>query len=233
MRRKQFRQLISALRAELRRSSDPAVGVSDLPTLKQTIARCYETAFDSYDWPHLSKIFDKIPLQAGERYYDFPEDTDYDRIDRAVCWFGSTPIEMSRGIDFEEYAERDSTQGERSDPALKWDVRSTDTVEQCEIWPIPASNNYSVQFKGHIKFAPLVDEEDLCLIDDQLVVLMAAAELLPAGKAGDSQIKLTAAQARAAGLKARSKQSTTTVRVGLGGKSRQVLSRSIVRVSGS
>ena len=232
MRRKQFTQLISNLRAELRRSSDPAVGVSDLPSLKQTLSRVYESMYDSYDWPHLMKMFDRIQLHAGQRYYDFPDDTDYDKIDQIVIWQNNQPLPIVRGIGFEEYAQHDSESDVRADPVSRWDVRSTPTVEQFEVWPVPASGTYSIQFHGKIKFAPLVDDADLCLLDDQLVVLAAAVELLPAAKQADAQIKLAALQERSGTTKKRSKASTASVRVSLGRKSPSVISRSVVRISG-
>lgn len=232
MRRKQFMQLIADLRAELRKSSDPAVGVSDLPTLKQVLGRVYETLYDAHDWPHLRQMFPKIELHAGQRYYDFPEDTDYDKVERVVVWQNNSPFPATRGIDFEEYAQFDSNDDVRADPVSRWDVRYTSTREQMEVWPIPASAGYSIQFKGKLKFKPLVNDSDLCLLDDQLVVLHAAAELLPAAKQADAQIKLAAANSRLGITKARSKSTTPPVRVGLSRKSPEVLSRSVVRISG-
>lgn len=232
MRRKQFVQLISDLRAELGKSVDPAVGVADLPSLKQTIGRVYESLYDSYDWPHLTRFFDKTTLLAGERFYDFPEDTDYDKVERVVIWDNTSPIGIDRGIDFEEYAQFDSNEGVRSDPVMKWDVRDVDGATVLEVWPIPSSNGYSIQFKGKKKFVPLVDDADLCLLDDQLVVLMCAAELLPRSKSADAQLKLAAAQQRLGMTKARSKAGSGSIRMGLGKTPRDVLTRSVVRVSG-
>lgn len=232
MRRKQFVQLIADLRAELGKSTDPAVGVADLPSLKQTLARAYETIYDDFDWPHLRRIFAKKVLNAGQQYYDFPADTDYDRVERVVVWQGNIPIPAERGIDFEEYAVFDSTQDVRADPVQKWDVRDVDGHEMLEVWPIPASNGYSIQFRGKRRFQPLVNDADLCLIDDQLVVLTAAVELAPRGKLADAQLKLAALQSRYNRMKGRAKASSPTIRVGMGRTGASVLTRSVVRVSG-
>lgn len=229
-RRKQFIQLVYDLRAELGRAVDPAAGVSDLPSLKQTIARTYETLYDDYDWPHLAVVTDRVPLNAGQRFYDFPDPVEFDGVEEAVVWYNGQPLKLERGIGFEHYAAFDSDADERSDPALRWDVRHTGLREQMEIWPVPASAQ-QVQFKGKIKFKPLVDEADVCLLDDNLVVLYAAVELLPRQKSGDAQIKLAAAQQRLAKMKARSKGGSTTIRIGLGGASgAPVSTRSVVRV---
>ena len=233
MRRKQFVQLISDLRAELGRSADPAVGVSDLPSLKQTITRNYESLYDDYDWPHLSVISPRVSLNAGQRYYDFPNDIDCDKVNEVVVWWNGSPVPLTRGIGFEHYAEFDPEADQRSDPATHWDVRFTGVREQCEIWPPPASTgSVKVQFRGKRKFTPLVDDADLCLIDNHLVVLTCAVELLPRAKSGDSQVKLAALQSRYGRLKGRSKGGSTPVRIGLGTGSAgsNVPTRSTVRV---
>lgn len=232
MRRKQFGQLITALRAELSKSTDPAVGVADLPMLKQVVARNYEAAYQAYDWPHLSTIFPKIPLQAGERFYDFPEDCDYDDLKRVVVWWNALPCDIERGIGFEEYATYDSEAGATSDPVVKWDVRFTETHEQMEVWPVPASNQQSIQIEGQRRFVPLVNDEDLCRIDDQIVVLASAVELVPVKERQAAQAKLAAAQQRAARVKARSQSNSGTIRMGLGASNRPIYGKSVVRVSG-
>lgn len=232
MRRKQFGQLITDLRAELGKSTDPAAGVADLPTLKQVLSRNYEAAYQGYDWPHLNKIFDKITLNAGQRYYDFPEDCDYDDLSRVVVWWNRLPVDIERGIGFEEYSTYDSEEGATSDPVLKWDVRFTDTHEQMEVWPVPASNNQAIQIEGQVRFVPLINDEDLCRIDDQVVVLASAVELVPTKDRQAAQAKLAAAQSRIARVKARGKSSSGTVRMGLGASNRPVYGKSVVRVSG-
>lgn len=232
MRRKQFLQLVYDLRAELGKAVDPAAGVADLPSLKQTIARNYESLYDDYDWPHLSVISERIPLSAGQRYYDFPDNMGYEGVEKVVIWWNGDPVDLTRGIDFEHYAEYDSESDERSDPATHWDVRFTGTKEQCEIWPLPASSN-SIQFKGKRKFTALVDETDLCMIDDHLVVLTCAVELLPRQKSGDAQVKLAALQSRYGRLKGRSKGgSNRSYKIGMGSGTPETgaPSRSIVRV---
>lgn len=231
-RRRQFLQLVYDLRAELERSSDPAAGVSDLPTLKRKIQRVYETLYAEYDWPHLSQKFDPIELQAGQRYYEFPTDLDFDRIEDVVVWQNSVPLRPKRGIGFEELTQYNSDDDERSDPVMKWDVQFVTNKEMCEVWPIPASAGQTIQFKGTKKFQQLVDDADLCLLDDHIVILHAAAELAPP-KSGNRQAFLAAAQQRMDRIKGRSKTGENSVRIGLGsGSSPSISSRAVVRISG-
>lgn len=232
MRRKQFGQLITDLRAELSKSTDPAVGVSDLPTLKRVLSRTYETLYQDFDWPHLKQVFAKIPLSAEQRYYDFPEDCDYDDIENIVVWWNSQPMGITRGIGFEQYAEYDSEAGATSDPVIRWDVRSTSTHEHMEVWPVPSSDQQAIQIEGQVKFRPLVDDDDLCRIDDHIVVLAAAVELVPSKERQAAQAKLAAAQARIMRTRARSQTNQPSIRMGLGRSNKPLNGRSVVRVAG-
>jgi hypothetical protein len=232
VRRKQFTQLIYDLRAELGKAVDPATGVADLPSLKQTIGRNYETLYEDFDWPHLSVISERIPLLDGERYYDFPDDIGYEGIERVVVWWNGDPLDLERGIDFEHYAAYESDDGEESDPAMRWDVRFTGTVEQCEIWPVPASSDtQTIQFRGKKKFVALVDDEDLCLIDNHLVVLSCAVELLPRQKSGDAEAKLAALRARYSRVRGRAQGGAATTKLGMGGGTVKP-HKAIIRVGG-
>lgn len=231
MRGTSFLQLITDLRAELRRSTSSAVGVEDLDNLKAVLNRVYEMLWNEYDWPFLRRVFPRITLQSGQQYYDFPEDLDIDRVERVAVWWGNIPHIVQRGISFEEYAGFNSTLGYTSEPMLRWDVRDVDGATQFEVWPLPNSNAQQVEFIGIRNIAKLVDDADICLLDDHLVILFAAAELLAAQKSSDAQQKMQAAQSYFAKLKARAKGASREYRVGVPDKDHGVLSgRAIVRV---
>lgn len=181
----QFLQLVTKLRAELGRSTSPALGVADVPTLKHAINRAYGTLYKK-DWQHLRTEFAKIPLAAGQRYYDPPALLDSDRVEKTVVWWSGEPYPICKGIGFEHYAAYDSTLDERNSPAMRWDVRWTGVADQIEIWPIPADNQQSLQFVGKTKFTPLVNDIDTCRLDDDLVVLHAAARLAVSRKSNEA-----------------------------------------------
>ncbi len=214
MLRRQFGQLQSDLRAELGRNNDPGVRAADLPQIQQVLRRTYESLYEAYDWPHLNEVHDRITMQAGERYYDFNTTIDYDKIVYAVVWYNGVPTPITRGISFDQYAAYDSEADDRSDPVERWDVRYVAGVGQLEVWPIPASDNVEIQFEGKRKFAPLVDTADLCLIDDAIVILNAAAEIAKDDK--DIKLKLRAAENRLGIVKGRSKAASEPFRLGLG-----------------
>lgn len=229
---RQFLQIISDVRAELRRTNDPGTRASDLPSIQQAVRRAYESLYDEYDWPHLRQVFPKIALAAGQRYYDAPDDMDFDRMETVAVWQNGIPIPIDRGIGFDDYASFDSeaTTPERSDPVQKWDVRFVTTTEQIEVWPIPAGNDQRLQFIGIRKLDRLVDDSDLVYLDDLIVVLAAAISLEP-----DENLKREKEIALAARLhrvKSRGKSGAKTVRMGLGDTSRNPIGRAIVRISG-
>jgi len=225
--RRQFGQLIYDLRAELGRSVDPAAGVADLPSLKRTLQRNYETIYEEYDWPHLSVITPKKAVNAGQRHYDFPAELDADSTDEVVYWWNGKPKPLTRGIGFEQYAIYDPEADARMDPPERWDVRFVDTREMVEIWPLPDAEG-EMQFRGFKKFAQMVDDADRCLVDDHLVILYSAVELLP--KDRNVQAKLMAAQQRFLRKKARSKTGTESFRIGGQGPRGGTPQKAIIRV---
>lgn len=211
-----FLTLRTDLRAEVRRSTTVSVGVDDVANLNRVLNHVYRTLYMDHEWPHLRKVYTKIPMAAGQRYYDFPTDLEPDRVTEAVCWSSNVAYEVRRGISFEEYGVLDPDEDERQDPVLAWDNRFTGTKTQIEVWPIPASADHSLQFKGYIKLDKLVNDADKCWLDDELVLLFSAAEVLKADDADDADSKLQLAQGYLQRLKANSKGAGKRYSIGLG-----------------
>lgn len=219
----QLLKLVEMLREEINRATSVAVGNDDLASLKNKLTRTQEVLWGEYDWPFLRQVFPVKVLQAGERYFDFPVGLSVDRIDDndgpdgpgVVIWYSNFPVPIKRGIGFSEYAIFNSDAGIRQEPALAWDVRWTGTSEQIEIWPIPVSNSTSIQFKGIRKLRPLIADSDVCDLDDQMIVLYAASEILARqGSAAAGQVAAIA-KARFNRAKARSKSAGPTYRLGM------------------
>ena len=229
-RNKQLTQLIDALRAEVGHAVSVSVGVDNLPAIKQLIRRTQETLYDDFDWPHL-RIQPTKALAAGQRYYDFDTTLDYERIEEVVLWYSGQPHMLERGIGFGDDAQFDSDSGIRSDPQLKWDVRHTGTKEQLEIWPIPSSNSNKIQYKGIKKLNALTDLNDTADLDDQLIILFAAAEILTRQKSQDAGAKLAAANARYLKLKGRTKGAGQIAVMGGGSDTELLRGHTIIRVS--
>jgi hypothetical protein len=183
----QFLDLIQMTRAEAGDSPSVSSGIDFLDTLKEQLRRVQETMYDDYDWPHL-RVKPFKNLAAGSRYYDIPTDMNIERIEKVYAWWNGQPYTLERGIGPEQYASYDSDLDERSDPVQRWDIFWTGTREQIEVWPIPASNNQKLQFFGLRKLRPLVEETDVVDLDDRLLSLVCAAEMLAARKSPKAQL---------------------------------------------
>lgn len=226
----QFLQLVTMLRAELGRSTSPALGVADVPALKQVINRVYEGLYEKPVWPHLRREFAKIPLAAGQRYYDLPAQLDSDGVERAVVWWSGEPYPLGKGVDFSHYAAYDSTIDERNSPAARWDIRWTGVKDQIEIWPIPADNQQTLQFVGRTKFAKLVNDDDVCRLDDSLVVLKAAAAIAVSRKSNDAAMFAADAESRFSDLLANGQAADDTVQMGLSRAEPDAYTQVVIRV---
>lgn len=172
-----FLNLRIMLRNELARSASVAVGVDDVPRLNHHLNRAYASRFDKHEWPFLRRTFDPVVLSAGQRYYDFPAELDYERVERAWVWWSNDPTPIYRGISVDDYSAYDPAANQRSEPVMKWDVRSIGDTTQFEVWPLPSSNATSITFLGNRKLDKLVDDIDVCLLDDWMIVLDAAAAI--------------------------------------------------------
>lgn len=225
---KQLQELVAQLRAETGRSQDVAVGVDEVENLKEMLRRTQEVLYDDYAWPFL-RVERTVTLNAGQRYYDLPSDLNFDRIETVKYKYNNVYTSLERGISFDDFSIFDSNDDERSSPALKWDIRYTGTTEQLEIWPIPNEEN-SIHFFGTKTLDALTQDDDRAELDDRLIVLFAAAELLSRQKSNDARAKLEQANNRLLILRRNSQSASKTVQVGLGNSGRDQSNRLKTRI---
>lgn len=204
------------LREEVNRAASVAVGVDDIAGLKQKLRRAQDVLYAEYDWPFLRQVFPQKQLNAGEQYYDFPDGLDLERVEKVWVWYGNLPRPLTRDIGVQEYAIYNSNNGVTQEPALRWDVRWTGVKEQFEIWPIPASNTQTVQFVGIRRLRPLINDSDVADLDDQMLVLTVATEILEKSEDASAGMIGKLAQARVAKMKGRSMGGSRTRRMGQG-----------------
>lgn len=215
----QLLQLVENLREEVGRASSVAVGNADLPGLKQKIRRTQRQLFDDYDWPFLRQVFPALYLQAGERYYDLPAGLHLERIEAVELWYSNFPQPIERGISPRDYGLYNPADDVRQEPALKWDVRWTGAADQIEIWPLPATNSQYLQFTGIRDLRPLIADSDVADLDEDLIVLWAAADILARQQSASAGVVLKLAQSRLGTLRKRAKGAERTRRMGMGGVS--------------
>jgi hypothetical protein len=226
----QLTRLVSDLRSESGLSSKVSVGVDQEDALKQTLRRVQEFLYDDFDWPHMF-IRPTKTLSAGSRYYDFPSNLNMERVGSIVVWDAGTPRPLDRGIEWADYAQYNSDSGDRGDPVQKWDVRHTGSAEQIEVWPIPSSTTAFLQFEGIKTLGALTSGTDTADLDDKLIVLFAAAEVLARKKSEDASAKLDLARQRYSRLKGLSRGNRPTVAIGQGAPSLYRSGRTVIQVS--
>jgi hypothetical protein len=200
MRGKTLGQLVTMLRAECRHSVIAAMGQNNLPTLEQVLRRTQESLWDEHAWPFLMVERDEA-LMAGQRYYAFDPDLAFERVDAisVKVKYGGNWKPVGYGIGLPQYNASDSDTDVRNDPICRWQAYEGDMYE---VWPIPASNSsQSLRMRGVKKLSPFIAASDRADLDDNLIVLFAAAEILTNQGAKDAQAKTLLAQRRLERLK--------------------------------
>lgn len=203
-------QLINDVRAEAGHSLAPNLGASMRDVIINVLQRQQRMLWEGYDWPFL-RVVRHVPVQAGSRYYDFPEELSIERVESVEFKWGNqwTPVEY--GIETCHLDVSDSDAGVRSWPIERWDEADGD---QLEVWPIPTNDGTTdgakdgcLRFTGIRKLSRLTEESDRADLDDTLLVLFSAAEILAREKANDAGLKLQRAERHLSTLKARNAKS--------------------------
>lgn len=185
------------LRAEIGASANPAMGTNAHHAMNLLLERTQERLWSDFDWPFMS-IKRDIPLTNGQRYYSFPTEISYDRVVSTNVKYSNTWRPIEYGIGTNDYNYIDSDIGSTQSPALKWNHYEEN---QLEIWPIPADSDMVVRIDGIRNLKPLIADTDVCELDDKLIVLFAAAEMLSHTKSADAPAKLAIANAHYARLR--------------------------------
>lgn len=212
-------ELTQQILSECRLSTNQSRGIDHRNYVIQLINRYYQDLWSDHDWPfaQIHREDAGKNVNAGQRYYDFPATLDVERAYNIWYKLGSAWTLLEYGIDTSNYSAFDSDAGETTDPPLRWEIRDGN---QFEIWPMPASNLVGgLRFEGYRKKTELIASDDRCDLDDSLIVLFVAAEILAGNKAADAPVKLSAAQARLVMLRGR--EPRPRVIMGGGGDTRQ------------
>lgn len=164
-------------------------------------------------WPFLERRWN-VPVAANTQYVSLPTttsadptaqtvDIDLDRLPFAEVLFNQVYLPIRYGIGDEEYNALNFAFGRQSDPIQRWrlatNAMSTSEasvpVNAFEVWPVPVTAQ-TIRFTGRRALLPLTDEAHKCDLDDMLIVLFVAADLLARAKQPDAPLKLQNAQKR-------------------------------------
>lgn len=215
----QLQTLTEMLQDECRLSSATSRGVDHRTYLQRLIKRVQEELYDEFDWPFMKLRLTSAEagksMEAGSRYYDFPTSLNPERITQAWHKNGGIWVKLTRGIDPSHYSAMDPETDVRGDPVQRWDWYGED---QFEVWPLPASDDDEVRFEGRKKLTALSSEAATADLDDILIVLFCAAEVLAPNNQKDAEIKLQKAQRRLANLTMNVARAAPPARFGGGGE---------------
>lgn len=215
-RKKTLVKLVDDLRAEIRASLNPAHNSQAHDAQVKLLQRTQDWLYEDYDWPHL-KIERLYPAQAGQRYYDFGADFDLERINEVSFKVDGRFRPLLPEITDAHYLAHDSDLDARAWPIRAWRIHENDEVEA---WPIADQNGDATTYEGYFKvkgikrLAPFIADTDRADLDDRLIVLYAAAEMLGAK---EGQTKLSLANDRAATLRGKLTKKTRFQMFGIGG----------------
>lgn len=181
-------ELVTAVRAEIGDSTNMSMGIDSLPAIRQTIKRVQETYYMDYDWPHL--IIDRDEeISAGERFYTFNSDVNFDRIFGSWVRDNDMWIKMDYGVDPEHYNSSDPDLLQSETVPTRWTYYENN---QFEVWPTPSQNG-RIRFRCVKALPPLINDDDVCVLDANLIILTTAAEMLARSRSEDAQLKFSLA----------------------------------------
>lgn len=193
MARKQpLEEVLRKVRLEARRAANPSLSESEKDKLVHLVNRVQRSLYLEHYWPFLQKR-EPVAMSAGQRFYDIPAGYDLERIETVFYKDTTVYCRLPRGIDMHHYNTHDSFTGERADPPMRWDIVDNGGDAQLEIWPIPDTGNYSLVIQGLRAISPLVNDGDLVELDDYMIALYCAAELLTNVDKEDAKVKLVRA----------------------------------------
>lgn len=204
-------ELIDDLRAEAGHSLQANLGTAMREVLVKVLQRQQRRLWDDYDWAFL-RVQRDVLTQNGQRYYDLPADMKLEGVERVEFKYGDQWHLLEYGIDGKHYSEFDSDKNVRSMPVYRYQPSQNN---QIEVWPVPSQNANATTKAGAMRFTgkrnlrPLILQSDPADLDDTLLVLFSAAEILSREKADDAKLKLSMAERHYARLKGRSSNSDT------------------------
>jgi hypothetical protein len=199
--------LLDDLRAESGHSMQANLGKATEAMMLTLLNRVQRRLWEDFSWPFLHTVKD-IVMQAGSRYYNVPTGITLERIEAAEFKGGSRWERVAYGITPDHYNQWDSDQNVRSWPIRRYEAYG-DVPGQIEVWPMPANNGNAttgdgiLRLKGVKDLTPLIAKSDTADLDDQLIVLFAAGELLARQKSPDAQMKMGQAQSHYTRIKGR------------------------------
>lgn len=183
-------EMVVDLRAEAGHSLVLGQGTNMEDTLKYYLRRTQREIYAAFDWPQFM-AYETVQVPAGTRLLPGFTNISDEQINTLWTRSGGTWIPVMFGIDPADFSAFNSDTDTRADPIQRY--RYDPLGAALEIWPIP-NNDTSVMGLGQIKLPPLIADGDKSLLDGQLIVMFAAANILARQKDEDASLLLNKAQ---------------------------------------
>ena len=199
--------LLDDLRAESGHSVQANLGKATETMMLTLLNRVQRRLWEDFSWPFLHTKKDTL-MSTNEQYYDVPTGLTLERIESAEFKWGNRWERVPYGISPAHYNQWDTDQGVQSWPIMRYQAYG-DVPGQIEVWPLPSQNGDATTGEGTLRFRGvknlnrLTAKTDTADLDDQLIVLFAAGELLARQKSPDAQMKMGQAQAHYTRIKGR------------------------------
>lgn len=160
-------------------------------------------------WPFLERHWD-VTATANTQYLSLPTTTagdpevvvlaiDLDTLPKVEVLYNNIYQPVINGIGEDEYNTFNFSLGQQSDPILRWRLATNpnepDDPNQFEVWPVPVTEQ-TLRFTGERAIQALTTDGNTADLDDLLIVLFVAADILARQKQADAQVKFQAAQRR-------------------------------------
>jgi len=187
---RQLSQLLTQLQGETGMSMLPASSVTSREHRVQVLNRTQARLYAAFDWDFAFSWRD-VRVEAGDRRFGQPADLDFERVNYcAIKTLGEGNNdwqELAYGINESSFIQiGEDVQGR----PMRWAPAEEGKVE---LWPVPDAE-YTVRLRGVLTLPLMVDSDDRAVLDDTLIVLFAASELLKRAKLPDWEDKAREAQ---------------------------------------
>lgn len=172
-------------------SAQPGHSTFNIDRINQMVNRIERAMLLEGEWPTLA-FEETLTVAADAQYVDLPTNITFTMIDNIYVAYGSEWFEVKSGIGARERTIYNSTQ--RALPASRYEYRANNPTK-LEIWPIGGVEQ-TLLVEGTKTVGAMREENDVCSLDADVIVLRAAAEILGRENKADAELKLSEAARR-------------------------------------
>lgn len=168
-------------------------GVVNSPLIDSMIRSAQNQLYAQHDFLRLKKV-DEQTTGSEQAFYDYPADCDIEGIQQIAVKWGNRYYPLVEGINVEDRG------WNPAGPPQKYE-----RAEQIEIWPVPASTEYTLRIEYIQTLNPLNDNNDRTTIDSELVFLHALSNAKAHYRQPDAQTYASQLEALLGRLRAKNR----------------------------